>query len=85
MQKDKILHFLACAALTVLTMILFFIVNSPYYYAALAGILVSTAAAWGKEYGDKVNPNNKWDWHDVIADSIGTIFGLILSSGLWLI
>lgn len=85
MQKDKILHFLACAALTVLTMILFFIVNSPYYYAALAGILVSTAAAWGKEYGDKVNPNNTWDWYDVIADSIGTIVGVILSSILWLI
>jgi len=66
-------------------MILFFVVNSPYCYAALAGILVSTAAAWGKEYGDKVNPNNKWDWHDVIADSIGTIVGVILSSILWLI
>jgi len=66
-------------------MSLFFVVNSPYHYAALAGILVSTAAAWGKEYGDKVNPNNRWDWHDVIADSIGTIIGLILSSILWLI
>ena len=85
MQKDKILHFLACAALTFLTMGLFFVVNSPYYYAALAGILVSTAAAWGKEYGDKVNPNNKWDWYDVFADSIGTIIGLIVGSMLWLI
>ena len=32
-----------------------------------------------------LNPNNKWDWYDVFADSIGTIIGLIVGSMLWLI
>jgi len=82
--KDKYMHFSACAVITIVTMVLFFLFNCNFIIAALAGICTSTAAAWGKEYGDKNNPNNKWDWHDIIADSLGTLFGIILSSIIWL-
>ena len=85
MQKDKILHFSACAVITFLTISIFFIINTSFCIAALAGMLTSTAAAWGKEYGDKVNPHNKWDWKDILADSIGTLAGVLLGGILWLI
>lgn len=85
MQKDKILHFLVCAVITFVAMLLFFIANATFVISALAGAITSTAAGWGKEFGDKVNPNNKWDWKDIIADSLGTLFGVIVSSLLWIL
>lgn len=84
-QKDKKLHFLACAAITFMVMLIFSILNTPITIAAFTGILTSTASAWGKEYGDKCNPYNKWDWKDIIADSLGTIGGLVIGSTLWLL
>jgi len=84
-QRDKILHFLACAVITFTTMVIFFILNTSFIIAALAGILCSTAAGWGKEYGDKVNSNNKWDWYDILADSLGTLIGLLVGGLLWLV
>lgn len=85
MQKDKILHFLVCAVITFVVTLLFFIANATFVISALAGVIASTAAGWGKEFGDKVNPNNKWDWKDIIADSLGTLFGIIVSSLLWIL
>lgn len=84
-QKDKIVHFIVCAVITVVVMVLFFVANTTFVIAALAGAITSTAAGWGKEFGDKVNPYNKWDWKDILADFIGTIFGILLGSLLWLI
>lgn len=84
-QKDKILHVLACASITIIVMILFFIVDSEFVIAALAGAIASTSAGLGKEFGDKVNPYNKWDWKDIVADSIGTAIGIIIAGILWLI
>lgn len=68
-----------------MVMLLFNIIECQFVIAALAGILVSTAAAWGKEYGDKQNPNNKWDWRDILADSIGTLSGVATGGLLWVL
>ena len=36
-----------------------------------SSIMCGSAAGLAKEYADKVNPNNKWDWKDIIADYCG--------------
>lgn len=85
MQKDKILHFSASAALVIIMMTIFFICNSNWVLAALAGTAVSATAGITKEYADSLNPNNKWDWKDIIADALGISAGLLISSLLWII
>ncbi|MBO6271461.1 hypothetical protein J6O48_01635 [bacterium] len=48
------------------------------FQVAISGFSVAFAAGLGKEYGDKVNPNNKWDWYDILADVLGSLIGVII-------
>ena len=40
-----------------------------------SGFISAMGAGLGKEYGDKINPYNKWDWYDVLADFLGALAG----------
>ena len=44
---------------------------------------LSMGLAIGKEYGDHTCKTNKWDWRDVIADSIGWSLGTLINQILF--
>lgn len=83
--KDKYLHFSICAIIAIAIMVIFNILDASFSISALASICAAMGTGLGKEYGDKVNPNNKWDWKDVFADFLGTILGILISGTLWLL
>lgn len=41
-----------------------------------SGFGIAMAAGVGKEYGDKLSPSNRWDWYDVLADTLGSLAGI---------
>ncbi len=73
--KDKKLHFICCMLIALATTILIGSLSN-WYVGGLAGLLTAMGTGVGKEYGDKINPYNKWDWYDILADLIGTIAGI---------
>ena len=84
-ERDKKMHFVACAAASLLVMALFRAVGSDVADAALASVLCAISLGIGKEYGDKSSPGNKWDWWDFTADAAGAFAGMIAGCVLWLI
>lgn len=83
--KDKILHIQVCAAIALVVALIAGILHAPVAASAICGYMASISAGLGKEYGDKVNPNNKWDWEDVLADIIGGMSGALLAAIILLI
>ncbi|MBD5367265.1 MAG: hypothetical protein HDR82_09780 [Bacteroides sp.] len=79
-HKDKALHFTACAAVSLLTAIIIAVLTKSSPGAALSGISTGLAIGLGKEYGDSKSPGNKWDWHDLLADTLGAITGAAIGS-----
>lgn len=75
--KDKKLHFTCCMLIALATTILIGLLSN-WYAGSLAGLLTAMGTGVGKEYGDKINPYNRWDWYDVLADFIGTIVGITI-------
>lgn len=78
--KDKILHISTCAGIALFVAIIAGVLNAPVIVAALCGYLCALGTGLGKEYGDKVNPYNKWDWYDVLADICGSLLGALLGT-----
>ena len=76
-SKDKKLHFTCCMLIALVTTILIGLVSN-WYAGSLAGLLTAMGTGVGKEYGDKINPYNKWDWYDILADFLGTIVGILI-------
>ena len=75
--KDKQLHFICCMLIaSVITFTLGLISN--WYTGGIAGLLTAIGTGVGKEYGDSKAIGNKWDWYDILADSIGTIVGILI-------
>lgn len=77
--KDKKLHFICCLLIALATTILIGLLSN-WYAGGLAGLLTAMGTGVGKEYGDKINPYNKWDWYDILADLIGAVIGVILGT-----
>lgn len=84
-EKDKKLHCLVCAIISALTMLLFFVLESPLNIACTASTIVAMGAGFGKEWGDRCAEHNYWDWYDIIADFVGCLIGTFIGSSLWLI
>ena len=72
--KDKKLHFICCMLIAFATTILIGLLSN-WYVGSIAGLLTAMGTGVGKEYGDKINPYNKWDWYDILADFIGAVVG----------
>lgn len=83
--RDKKMHFVVCAAASLVVMVLFRAISSVVADAALASVLCSLSLGVGKEYGDKVSPGNRWDWWDFAADAAGAVAGMLTGSLLWLL
>lgn len=77
-QKDKQLHFLYSFYISCLFGIFFVLIGMNIFQVAIASFSVAFAAGLGKEYGDKINPYNKWDWYDILADALGSLVGVII-------
>lgn len=88
MEKDKWLHIGACAAVSWCVSLLLCVSASTYSLISgkaidndivamfvFGGFLSGVSIGLGKEYGDKCNPDDYWDWEDVIADIIGSFIG----------
>lgn len=76
--KDKYMHAAVCAIIAICSVVLLYMCKATLLTANIGGLLTAMSAGFAKEYGDKCNPNNKWDWQDVLADLIGSIIGLLL-------
>lgn len=63
-MADLIAHFVVC-----------FILSLFGWYGASFALGLGI----GKEYGDSLNPSNRWDWSDIKADILGIITGLIIN------
>lgn len=83
--RDKLKHILVCTIIAMSVMALLYVMHSSLLIAITSSILCAIFAGIGKEYGDKVNPYNKWDWRDFTADSTGAVLGSLVGSSLWLI
>lgn len=72
---DKVIHGLVCLfATAVVGSVLFFLGEAG---SIVAGALFALGLGIGKEVGDKLSPNNRWDWWDILADGIGITLGVI--------
>lgn len=64
---DKLFHFLLCFTATL----------SGSFIDIWFGAGLGTGLGIGKEFGDMMNPQNKWDWKDLVWDFGGTALGVI--------
>lgn len=78
-QKDKQLHFGYSAIISLLFGVMSFIMGMNIIQTIFTAMAVSSAAGYGKEYGDHLSPSNHWDWKDIIADTLGSITGTSIS------
>ena len=73
--SDKYAHFVLCAIVALLVGACGMLMGASIAVIGFSGFAAAMGAGLGKEYGDKVNPYNKWDWWDVLADVLGAVFG----------
>lgn len=78
MSSDKLMHFGACLGISLIAAVTVSILGSPRIASLITGLFAGMSAGLAKEYGDKCSPTNCWDWKDVIADLVGTLFGSII-------
>lgn len=75
---DKYIHFGACQLLAwaVSKTVEAFL---PQPYALMAGFATALAVGLGKEFYDRRQPGNRFDWLDIKADVLGACVGAIMS------
>lgn len=74
-QQDKIKHFAACFAVALTASATEAAIGATALHSAAAGFMAGIAIGVGKEYGDRCAPGNRWDWADLAADTLGSVFG----------
>jgi uncharacterized protein YfiM (DUF2279 family) len=79
-STDKIKHFSACAVVGFMAAVLESFYGANYMQSFFAGCMAGLAIGVGKEYGDKCNPDNVWDWSDVGADAVGSVAGALMGA-----
>lgn len=83
MPKDKVLHFSACAFVAVLASVFALALSATWQCGMLLAVYSGMAAGLGKEFADHLNPNNRWDWWDVVADVCGALTGALIGTLMW--
>lgn len=70
LPTDKFFHLLLCIMATI----------SGAIFNIFLGIGLGIGVGVGKEFGDMMNPYNKWDWKDLFWDfvGVGVVGGVIL-------
>jgi uncharacterized protein YfiM (DUF2279 family) len=79
-ESDKIKHFTVCVIVGLTASVIEAVYGANYLQSFFAGYMAGLAIGVGKEYGDKCNPSNKWDWSDIGADAVGSIVGAALGA-----
>ena len=74
---DKLYHFSICFIISFVVGIVMLPITT-LFGIMFSSFMCGSAAALAKEYADKVNPNNKWDWKDIIADYCGIGLAMML-------
>lgn len=77
-QRDKVLHFAVCAAVSLLAAVGIALLSNDFLCSAVAGFCSGFAIGVGKEYGDSKAIGNRWDWFDLLADTLGAIAGAVV-------
>ena len=77
-EKDKKQHFGVSVLIAFFASLLLNFIGGTILVSAVGGFLASIGTGFGKEYGDEVNPYNKWDWKDVLFDAIGALTGALI-------
>lgn len=72
---DKIKHAAACFTVSATAAVIESVSGATYWQSFLAGMTAGLAIGVGKEYGDSCAVGNRWDWLDIMADAIGSLFG----------
>lgn len=77
LEKDKILHFVACAVITSLIGVLgLLLIEKPLNI--VIGTFVGLFAGFAKEVYDLYFGGTGWDWQDIVADCYGIVCGIII-------
>lgn len=84
MSTDKWKHMAVCATVAMCAMGLMRIIHALPIVAVLASLLCAISIGAGKEYGDYCNPNNRWDWYDLLFDLLGGCVGSAIGILLWI-
>ena len=77
MEKDKLLHFIACETIALVATILFLILGCGDYSFPIA-FVVALGAGIGKEAYDK-KKTGLFDHMDIVFDFIGAFVAMILA------
>lgn len=81
MINDKLLHIAVCSLVAVIAAVITYLADKCADKAltlAVVGCICALSIGIGKEFGDSVNPNDYWDWWDILADVVGMVVGAIL-------
>lgn len=84
MNKGDLMHIIICTVVSMVMMLIMWLLLSPLAAAITSSILCSLALGVGKEFGDSVNPNNKWDWKDFGRDLLGAVIGTSVGLLPWI-
>lgn len=77
-DKSTFIHAGACFIITlVVSIAMYFIFNISMLAAATAGFISAFLCGIGKEYADYKNPNNFWNWGDIIGNVAGCIIAFV--------
>lgn len=74
-STDKIKHLVVCFIVSASAAVIESVFGATYPLSLLAGMIAGVAIGVGKEYGDRCAIGNRWDWHDIAADTIGALLG----------
>lgn len=80
LSTDKILHIQTCALISLIVALIANALGSPIIASIFCGYVCALSAGFGKEFGDKFSPSNRWSWKDVLADVIGGGLGVALAA-----
>lgn len=79
-QKDKVLHFIACMTAAGYVVLVMVLIGADVKSTCVAAFVSAVLLGVGKEYGDYMNPQSRWDNYNLLADALGAAVGA--SAGL---
>lgn len=80
LPNDKKQHVIACGLIAFTVAVMVSLITHNYMGGVIAGVSSGLSAGFAKEYGDKQCSKNRWDWQDIIADAVGSIFGALIGA-----
>lgn len=76
--EDKKLHITCCLLVAAFIGSILAVSHTALWVIAFISFISAMLCGLAKEYGDHINPHNKWDWYDIVADGVGALLGSII-------